>query len=121
MLAQLHRVDGAAAGLGRDVQHGGGSGPLGGRLVQRGVLHLHGAELALEQVEGAAARRGSGRPRDLPPVPHHDDGWKTGAGISSNDMYVSKGVGIQYNVICNAVDHLQTDACRIFNFSIVFV
>ena len=47
MLAQLYCVDGEAAGLGRDVQHCGGSGALGGRLVERWVLHLHGAELAL--------------------------------------------------------------------------
>lgn len=76
MLAQLYCVDSEAAGLGWDIQHGGGSGALGGRLVERWVLHLHGAKLTLQQVKGTAARRGSSRSRDLSPVPHHDDWLK---------------------------------------------
>lgn len=72
MLAQLHGVDGQAAGLRGDVQHGGGSRALGRGLVQRRVLHLHRAELSLEQFKGTAAGGNPGRPGNLTPVSHHD-------------------------------------------------
>ena len=77
MLTQLHCVDGEAAGLRGDVQHRGGPRPLSRGLVQGRVLHLHGAELALEQVKGAAAGRCARRSGDLPPVAHHDERSKT--------------------------------------------
>lgn len=74
MLTQLHGVDSEAAGLRGDVQHGGGPRTLRRGLVQGRVLHLHRAELTLEQVEGAAARGSPRRPGDLAPVAHHGGG-----------------------------------------------
>lgn len=76
VLTQLHGVDGEATGLRGDVQHGGGSWTLGRGLMQGRVLHLHGAKLPLEQVEGAATGRSPCRPRDLAPVTHHGGGSK---------------------------------------------
>lgn len=70
VLDELDGVDGEAAGLGGDVQHGGGPGLVGGGLVQRWVLDFHGAKLALKQVEGAAVGL-AGRNGDLTPVPQH--------------------------------------------------
>lgn len=70
VLDELDGVDGEAAGLGGDVQHGGGPGLVGGRLVQRRVLDFHGAKLALKQVEGAAIGL-VGRNGNLTPIPQH--------------------------------------------------
>lgn len=70
VLDELDGVDGEAAGLGGDVQHGGGPGLVRGRLVQRRILHFHSPKLALQQVKGAAVGLVGGN-RDLAPVSQH--------------------------------------------------
>lgn len=54
VLDELNGVNGEAAGLGGDVQHGGGPGLVCGWLMQRWILDFHRAKLTLEQVKGAA-------------------------------------------------------------------
>lgn len=70
VLDELDGVNGEAAGLGGDVQHGGGTGLVRGRLVQWGILDFHSAKLPLQQVKGAAVGLARGN-RDLAPVAQH--------------------------------------------------
>lgn len=70
VLDELDGVNGEAAGLGGDVQHGGGTGFVCRRLVQGRILDLHSTKLTLQQVKGAAAGLVGGN-RDLAPVSQH--------------------------------------------------
>lgn len=70
VLDELDGVNGEAAGLGGDVQHGGRTGFVRRRLVQWRILDFHSTELTLQQVKGAAAGL-VGRNRDLAPVSQH--------------------------------------------------
>lgn len=70
VLDELDGVNGEAAGLGGDVQHGGRTGFVRRRLVQWRILDFHSTELTLQQVKGAAVGL-VGRNRDLAPVSQH--------------------------------------------------
>lgn len=70
VLDELDGVNGQAAGLGGDVQHGGRTGFVGRRLVQRRILDFHSTKLTLQQVKGAAVGLVGGN-RDLAPVSQH--------------------------------------------------
>lgn len=72
VLDELNGVDGEAAGLRGDVQHGGGARFVGRGLMQWGVLDFHSTKLALKQVKGAAVGLVR-RNWDLTPVAQHFD------------------------------------------------